>query len=355
MRIKLISLLLTSCAAFLCGTGCSTEKAGTRSGSARTKVDFVHVLSWLPADTETLLVANGPFWMSNFQIGGEDYRSHEVSREELEKYFEGWTLALFNSKNYALEKHLEGKKVLFSVEGSRHFRPPAGLGELPYEGCAIAIFADDLGDRRDSFMKDAAPIALRMEELEGQKIAVFEEKSENDIWTTYVAFPQKNVVVVATNRDFLQEVLLRIQGAGGERAFPDSSPEWQYVNEKAQFWGLRHFDRRQAEKDPTSPFGGQKSANIPDEQAIGLTYQCDPNTERKAVLTYLSGQKDTIRKIEEKRFLSSSEPADTAGLHIQYSESGRGVIQGRYDLDHSGPLGWFIFVCMGSLGHAIYL
>ena len=30
------------------------------------KVDFEQVLAWLPADTESLLVANGPFWMSNF-------------------------------------------------------------------------------------------------------------------------------------------------------------------------------------------------------------------------------------------------------------------------------------------------
>ncbi|MGB2901341.1 MAG: hypothetical protein WBB89_18950 [Candidatus Acidiferrum sp.] len=354
MRKSSISLLLVYFVAFFCSGGCNKGVTGTGSGSPRTEADFQRVLSWLPADTETLLVANGPFWMSTFQVA-ENYKNYEVSTHELEKHFEGLTLALLNSKNYVLEKHLEGKKVLLGVEGSRHFRTPAGLGELPYEGCAVAIFVDDLGSRRDAFMKDAALIALRMEEIEGQKVVEFQEQSESDIWTSFVAFPQNNVVLVATNRDFLQEMLVRMRGIGSGRAFPETLPEWQYVKTRAQFWGLRHFDRRQASVDPTSPFGGEKSANLPDEQAIGLTYEFDPNREKKASLTYLSGQKNEIRKIEERRFPSSSEPADTAALHIQYRELGSGVIQTTYDLDHSRPFGWFLFVFMGSLGHAIYV
>ena len=98
------------------------------------------MLAWLPADTETILVANEPFWMSNFQIGQVVYTNHEVTSEELEKHFEGMTLQLFNFGNGLLEKHLHGKKLLFALEASRHYRPPAGLGELPFEGCAVAIF-----------------------------------------------------------------------------------------------------------------------------------------------------------------------------------------------------------------------
>jgi len=355
MRKKPSNLLLSWCLAVICGTGCTNQKACTDPSSVRAVIGVQRVLSWLPADTETLLVANGPFWMSNFQIGGEDTQNREVPSRELEKHFEGLTLALFNFRNGVLEKHLEGKKVLFAVEGSRHFRRPAGLGELPYEGCAVAIFADDLGDRRDAFMKDAVPTAVRMEEIEGHKVAVFQEQSENDIWTMFVTFPQKDVVLVATDRDFLREVLARMRGEGGERAFPETLPEWKYVNKQAKFWGLRHFDRRHAKEDPTSPFGGRKTANVPDEQAIGLTYQCDPKRERKATLIYLSGEKNAIRKIAENWFPSSSEPAATAGLHIQYRELEPGIIQSTYDLDHSRPLDWFFLVFGASLGHAIYL
>jgi len=319
------------------------------------KIGLEHVLAWFPSDTETLLVANRPFWMSNFQIGQEVYTNHTVTSEELEKHFEGMTLQLFNSRNGLLAKHLRGKKVLLALEASRHFRPPVGLGELPFEGCAVAIFRDDLDEQRDAFMKEAGQKAIRIEEIEGQKVAVFEEPSEQDIWKSYIAFPQKGVVLAATNEQFLREMLSRMRGPERERALPSSLPEWKYVNTRAQFWGLRHFDKQQAKADPTSPFGGKKSANLPDDGAIGLTYQCNPGEERKATLTYLSGSGAEVGKIEESRFPSSSEPEDTAGLHIQRRELQRGVIQSTYDLSRSGPLNWFFLVFMGTVGHAIYL
>jgi len=204
-------------------------------------------------------------------------------------------------------------------------------------------------------MKEAAQKAVRIVEIEGQKVAVFEEPSEQDIWKSYIAFPQKGVVFAATNEQFLREMLSRMRSRARERALPSSLPEWRYVNTHAQFWGVRHFDKQQSKEDPTSPFGGRKSANLPDEGAIGLTYQCSPRIERKATLTYLSSSGAEVRKIEEGRFPSSSEPEDTAGLHIQHRDLGPGVIQSTYDLSRSRPLNWFFFVFLCSVGHAIYV
>jgi hypothetical protein len=39
-----------------------------------------------------------------------------------------------------------------------------GLGELPFEGRAIATFQDDLDDRRDAFMKSVVQAAMRIGE-----------------------------------------------------------------------------------------------------------------------------------------------------------------------------------------------
>jgi hypothetical protein len=337
--------------------GCAGPKAGAGSNAIRGEIDLKRVLTWLPADTESLLVANGPFWMSNFRVGGEGDKNRRVIREELEKQFEGLTLGLFNFSltNSLLEKHLEGKKVLFALEGSRHFRAPAGLGEMPFEGCALAIFKEDLGDRRDAFLKEATKSAVRIEEIEGEKVAEFEERMENDTWTILVTFPQDGVVLAATNKRFLQEMLARMRGMPRERALPDTLTEWKYVDQQARFWGLRHYDKLQAKEDSTSPFGGRKAANIPDDEAIGLTYWSDPNKELKATITYLSGPTVALRKIEESRFPSSSEAEATAGLSILYRELAPGVIQTTYDLKYSEPLNWFFFVLMGNMGHAVYL
>lgn len=311
------------------------------------------VLTWFPTDTETLLVANGPFLMSDFKIGREAYSNHEVTGVELEKHFNKFTFRLFITKNDLLEKYIRGKRVLFGLEASRHFRPPADIGELPFEGCALAVFEDDIDDQRDAFMNEAAQTGARIEDIEGQKTAVFEERYQQDVWKTFITFPRKNVVFAASNEQFLRQMLLRMRSPGTRRALPNSLPEWKHVNTQAQFWGLRHFDKTQAKDDPTSPFGGKKAANLPDDGAIGLTYECNPSKEQKAILTYLSNTEKEIVKIEEGRFPSSSE--DSAGLLVQRRVLEPGVIQSTYDLSRSRPLSWFFFVFMGNLGHAVYV
>jgi len=337
-------------------TACTSRNMNDGSSAGRAETDFDRMLTWFPTDTETLLVANGPFVMSDFHLRKETYADHEVTSEELEKLFDGLTLRLFFLKDGLLEKHLHGKRVSFALEASRHFRPPADLGELPFEGCAVAVFEDALDDRRDAFMKEAARIALRIDEIDGQKVAIFEETFQQDTWKSFIVFPQKNVVLAASNEQFLREMLSRMRNPKGERALPTNLPEWKQVNTRAQFWGVRHFDKTQSKDDPTSPFGGKKTANLPDDGAIGLTYECSPTKEHNATLTYLSSAKTQIGKIEERRFPSSSpsQGEDTAALHIQRRELEPGVIQSTYDLSRPRPLFWFFFVFSGSVGHAIY-
>jgi hypothetical protein len=353
MRTRHIALLLAAFAADFGSSGCKSVQPATQVGAAKLSVTASQVLSWLPANTETLLTARGPLLLPNSQaLSFEDRRT---KAQDLQQVFGGLTLGLFSAGNGGLEKRLEGKKILFAAQGSRAFRSPKDLGELLYEGCAIAIFADDLGAIPETFMKDAGKNALRIDEIESHKVAVFQEKMEQDVWTTFVAFPMKNIVIVATNQDYLSEVLARMRAPRMTRAFPETLAEWKYVDTQVEFWGVRHFDKYQSQLDPTSPFGGRKSANLPDEQAIGLTYQCDPSKELKATLVYLSGDKSGIRKIEEKRFPVSSEAESTAGLHIEYREIEPGAIQTRYDLSRLRPLSWFMFVFMAQLGHAVYV
>jgi hypothetical protein len=352
MHTRDIAAVLTLCVVAFGGSGCKNVRRADQVGTAQLSVAASQVLSWFPANTETLLTTRGPFALSNSQM---DYTDRNTQAQDLRQYFHYLTLGPFSLGNGGLAKRLEGKKILFAAEGSRSFRSPNELGEMPYEGCAIVIFADDLGAIRETFMKDAGKNALRIDDIESHRVAVFQEKMRQDVWTTFVIFPMKNIVVVATNQDYLSEVLARMRAPGMTRAFPESLAEWKYVDTQAEFWGMRHFDRGQSHLDPTSPFGGPKPANLPDEQATGLTYQCDPNKELKATLVYLSGDKNGIRKIVEKRFPASSEVESTAALHIEYREIGPGAIQSRYDLSRLRPLSWFMFVFMGYLGHGVYV
>ena len=313
------------------------------------------VLSWLPADTETVTVANGPFWMSDFGFSETEQKDPLNSAQILEKAFQSLTLGLFGFKKSNLAQNLERQKVVLAIEGSRHFRSAQGLGELPYEGCAIAVFADDLGVRSASFIRDTVKVASRSEQIEGQNVVVFQDKLEEDLWTVFVAFPKKNVVIVAADEGFLREVLKRIQGHAGARALPDTLPEWKYVNKKSQFWGLRHFDNSQfAKRDPTSPFGGRKTANMQDEQAIGLSFVCDPGKERSATITYLSGNPSILTEIKEQFFPTEAETG-IKDLNIRYRSIGPAAVQGSFDLSKSDSLGIFLFVVMMRLGHGVYV
>ena len=336
------------------GAGCIGQKT---TGAIRGSITLNRVLSWLPPDAETVLVANGPFWMSSFRLAENPSTNGRLTAEDLDKTFEGTTLALFNTHQDILEKHLEGEKVLFAMEASRDFRSPKGLGEGPFQGCALAIFKGDLRSRRDAFIRDSALAALRVEEIDGNKVVVFSEQMEQDVWTTFVTFPQPGVVLVATDELFLRQVLSRMHGEGTEtgRALPDTLPEWKYVQRNAKFWGLRHYNRRQADNDPTSPFGGGKPANVPDENAIGLIYESDPAVAQKATITYLTSSGVDLRKIEEERFPAASDPEEITGLQIRYQELAPGVMRTTYELDQIRSTQFFFLVLMENMGHAIYL
>jgi hypothetical protein len=353
--MRYVVVVVAVCVAALGGSGCKSVRPTAEIRAVQLSVEAKQVLSWLPASTETLLTAKGPFHLPNFQVRREDYADHKLQAQELRQAFQGLTVTLFAFGNGGLRNQLEGKKILFAAEGSRSFRTPNELGELPYEGCAIVIFTDDLGETQETLMKTAGKNALRIENIESHKVAVFQEKMQQDIWTTYVVFPAKNIVVVATNRDYLGEVLARMRAPGTPRAFPEELQEWKYVDTQAEFWGMRHFDRSQSHLDPTSSFGGKKPANLPDEQAIGLVYKCDPSKDMKATLVYLSGDKRGIKDIERNRFPKSTEVEDTAALHIEYREIGPGALLSSYDLSRPHPLSWFMFVFMACLGHAVYV
>lgn len=92
-------------------------------------------------------------------------QNRTVSDQELARYFENLPLALFQFKDGLLSTRLKGKRIVLALEGARHFRPPADLGEMPYEGCAVAVFADDLEDNMRSFFRETRSIALRAEQV----------------------------------------------------------------------------------------------------------------------------------------------------------------------------------------------
>jgi hypothetical protein len=182
--------------------------------------------------------------------------------------------------------------------------------------------------------------------------AVIQGKSEEDLWTAYVAFPKPNVAVVATDKDYLREVLARMGGKKAERALPDTLAEWKHVNTHAQFWAVRHYRKIGAEKDPTSPFG-HCPGSTPDDKAIGLTFSFDAEKSATATVTYLSADENSLQRFQ-KTYFAEHGPALTE-MHVRYWEPEPSAVEGSYDLDQIESGSYFVFVLAALLGHAIYL
>ena len=153
-------------------------QAASRANPVAAKTfDLEQLMPWLPADTETVTVARGPFALAGSASGENETRDRVISDKNLSRNFEELPLALLGLKNGLLAKRLEGKRIDLAIEGARHFRPPTGLGEMPYEGCAIAVFSEDLHAEIASFAKDARTSVLKVERIENQDVSVFQRET----------------------------------------------------------------------------------------------------------------------------------------------------------------------------------
>jgi hypothetical protein len=264
-------------------------------------------------------------------------------------------LALLNFKNGGFGEFVKGKTVSLALEGSRRFRPPRALGLMRYEGCLIMVFIPTVSLDGAAFMRAAANSAVRFEERKGTRVAVLEEESENDIWTTFVGFPRSNVAVVATNLDYLVALLERMHGAPGARALPQDLSEWKHVETNAPVWGVRHFQKERAELDPSSPLQGQNSANIPDANAVGVTFSFAPTAERTATVDYLSASPDARRILSGYLMMEDAATAAPREFQIRLRQPATGVLEASINLSATEAIGRLLFGLMAMLGHAIYV
>jgi hypothetical protein len=303
-------------------------------------------LSWLPEDTETIMGANGVFRLTD-PNAAEDPLTRPF-QNELTLRTRTLPLALLLFHNGGLSSFVNGKPVALALEGSRNFRAPTVRGVMRYEGCEIIMFGNGVALDWPEFRKEAARSATQFENWEGTEVAVFDEDWGKDKWTTLVAFPKSNVMLVATNRDYLRVVLSRMRKTSESRALPDTLLEWRYVDTHAQVWGLRHYQGAKVELDPTSPFRGDTPANVPDSDAIGATFWFNPE-EETAVAAYVSLNSDPEQILARHLGPNSPTIAD-----MQIIELEPGVVQAAAAVSGLDSLYNVMFGIMALMGHGVY-
>lgn len=292
------------------------------------------VLWWLPADTQTVLIAQGPF---PFEPADE--------REEVTLVKSLLQACSAMRSDYA--KAVQGRVISLAVAGGRRFRRPKHLGLMPYEGAHIIVFCDDLGAVGETLMESLSQRADKTETLSGRPVMKFEGMCEADIWTLYVTRPKANVLVWATSRAYLSEVLDRMASRAGVRALPEDLPEWRHCDVSRRIWAIRHYDHKDAPDDPSSPLGGEKDATVPDAQAVGFVFALEPG---KAHVKYLSENVNALKIAKEfwtDQVLNQLvRPGEPGVVEISVSLDGQ---------EARSSTGTFLFHLMVMLGHGVYL
>jgi len=294
-------------------------------------------LKWLPVDVETVVVSQGSL---EFDAA--------FKHSEPKAVFQSLPMGLVTEiRKGMLRDPLQGQKVACAVEGSRRFRSPSGLGLGPYDGCEILRFAEGADDAAKIAFQFCRDRADAKDEIGGRQVAVFREKWEADDWTLLVAQPRPQILLCATDRRFLEEVLARMDGKGAGRALPEDLSEWEHVNVKAPVWGVRHYRKETAADDPTSPLRSAAAANHPDSEAIGFVFWYDPKSANPITARYLTKADTSTRVFAD--FLGLSK----ADQKPEITVVARGVVE--LTAKAGAKDGWatLLLVLLAYLGHAV--
>jgi hypothetical protein len=293
---------------------------------------------WLPADTETLIVSQGPFEV--FPHPTEE-TIDELTFLETARLVPMWPLA--DVQDGLLWKEFQEQNVVVAVQGGRRFRP---LGMLLYEGCHIVQFDEAAHDAVERAFRAGLERADETIRLAGTRVAVFEHKIENDVWSLFVAHPEAGILLAATDRAYLEAVLRRRERKADVRALPDDLPEWEHVDLEAPVWAVRHYRAENAEKDPSSPRAGRATQLVSDPKAVGFVFWYDAGG-KTARARYLSESPNALQ------LATRGWRQPTEHLEPEIAEAAPGVIEISVPVREQETRHSFLYVLLWYLGHGI--
>jgi hypothetical protein len=195
------------------------------------------ILTWLPADTETLVVAQQPFTLNQ-----ADQSKLPGALEMAQGYVLGLLVAAEKETLYA---SLVGRTVQRAALSARRFgeEPPnlpsggrgSGLGMIFYQGCAVYAFTEPVPDSVLTRPPDETIMGHRVWVSKGS------QRDLPDSDTYFVSLLKPDLMLACNNREFFREMVSRRDGPSQPRALPADLPEWKLVDRTAPLWALCHY------------------------------------------------------------------------------------------------------------------
>jgi hypothetical protein len=303
--------------------------------------EWERLLSWLPDDTETLIVSQEPFEIQKAK--GDEESLRDVSPFDVIRFLP--VMPLDSIQDGLLTNELSGLKVVCAVEGSRHFTRPGEFGMMPYQGCHILEFAAGSDEKLQKAIKRLQNKAKETIDIGGHKVAVFVEQREQDKWSYFVCRPLSGILLIATDREYLRVTLDCIERKAEKRALAGDLAEWKHVDTKATIWAIRHYRKEYAQTDPTSPFN--KDSSDADASATGFVFWFTPGKDKELHARYLSGEKNLEKTVKQSWHDGSEE------LHCRFKTVEPGVIEITSSIGKKEQEFMYLFVLLMQLGHAV--
>lgn len=191
------------------------------------------ILTWLPPDTETLLVAQQPF-----TIEAQD-ETKIPSTLSASRFYS--LMLLDGAEKQEFFKALTGRTLKLAAVAARRFgetadgEPGGGLGMIPYQGCGVYAFAEPLAESMLGRPPEDTILGHRVWTSRGS------ENDKPDSETFFTSLLKPDLALVCNSRDFFQELVARIGLPQQIRALPATLPEWKQVDRSARVWGISHY------------------------------------------------------------------------------------------------------------------
>jgi hypothetical protein len=208
---------------------------------------FEECLAWLPVDTESVRVGRTIVFDPPDNNKLPKVEEATWGKWFLRAYATPTQLASLQDGQY--HKQLVGRQVALAVDATRYGEVVDKFGGQRYQGCCILEFQDDLAavgaKLEEQWRKDCKSVRS----IAGQPVYAFGPE-RYPLWVgkynwegTFICRPAPNLLLVATQEEFLETVLKRRGHKASDRALPDNLPFWKSVDRAAQAWMVRYIKR----------------------------------------------------------------------------------------------------------------
>jgi hypothetical protein len=282
------------------------------------------VLSWLPDETESVIVVRSPV-----HERGDEQRGQSIAPG-------GSAVALSPIRSGKFQQRLIKYSAALGAHSSCRFQAAQiDRATVQFAGCQLVLFHENVDTVADTLMQEMAAAADGTMEIGGHRVVKFRESLNRLDWVFFVCFPAPNTLVVATDEQYLRSLIARIEKPRKAPYFDDFRLESELTRHLgAPLFAMRRFKRPMLDLE-ISPTANGFFCHLVEQQE-----------HKVAEITYLAGRGTTTRSVADLwRFFP---PVST---HPQVTDLGGRAFQICHSVAEQEDWAGFVLLLIWRLGH----